>query len=176
MRRLSGEERARWLLVPLAAVLAGLLLVFFVFFNYSTVEGDSMRPTLLPGDRLLVTKGYDHPRRGDIIVFTMMERGHEIEVVKRVVGVPGDIVETRGDLAWVNGKPEPKGFDIIVGRSGAPTGPTRVAAGSIFVLGDNRPVSLDSRYTGPVGLNSVLGQAVAVFSPVTRVRMLDLRR
>ncbi|HEY3318281.1 MAG TPA: signal peptidase I [Coriobacteriia bacterium] len=174
LRERMPDDRYGWLLVPLAVVLVGVLLVFFVFFHYTTVEGDSMKPTLLPEDRLLLTKGYGQPRRGDVVVFVLDENGREVEVVKRVVGIPGDSVVTKGDLAWVNGEPEPKGFDVLVGASQRRTGPSRVPEGSLFVLGDNRAVSLDSRFIGFVRLDYVLGRAVAVFSPVTRIRTLDL--
>lgn len=170
------EERYAFLLGPLVAVLVTLLLVFFVFFNYTTVDGESMLPNLWPEDRLLFTKGYDAPLRGDIIVFRLKEGSRDVEVVKRVVAVPGDRVETRGDRAWVNGEPEPGSLELIVGDSRRPTGPTVVPRGKVFVLGDNRVVSLDSRFIGLVDLDSVLGRAVAVYSPVTRLRVLDSGR
>lgn len=171
-RRRRSERRYAIALVPLSAVAVTLLLVFFVLFHYTTVEGDSMRPTLLTQDRLLLTKGYDGPHRGDIVVFLLKEQGAEVEVVKRVVGLPGDTVETRGDVAWVNGHAEPKGYDILVGGGDRLVGPVRVPKGSIFVLGDNRVVSLDSRFIGPIPLTSVVGRAVAIFTPVTRIRRL----
>jgi signal peptidase I len=168
----EGKDRSAWLLGPLAAVLIALLLVFFVFFHFTTVDGDSMKPTLLNQDRLLLTKGYPHPRRDDIVVFTLKENGTPTELVKRVVGIPGDTVYCKGDLAWVNGKPEPRGFDVLVGPSTQPVGPVTVRAGEVFVLGDNRAIALDSRIIGPVPLSSVVGRAVAVFAPLSRLRLL----
>lgn len=168
-----SERRYAIALVPLTAAVVTLLLVFFVFFRYTAVSGDSMKPALLTQDRLLLTKGYDAPHRGDIVVFLLKENGAEVEVVKRVVGLPGDTVETRGDLAWVNGKPEPAGYRVIVGDGDRLVGPLTVPKGDIFVLGDNRHVSLDSRYVGPIPLSSVIGRAVAVFAPVTRLRELS---
>lgn len=169
------NDKSAWLLVPLTIVAVGLLLVFFVLYRYTTVEGPSMKPNLHTQDRLLLTKGYATPRRGDIVVFTVKEGGQDVEVVKRVVGLPGDTVLTRGDLAWVNGKPEPKGYDILFGDTDREVGPLVVPDGSIFVMGDNRPVSLDSRFIGPVKLESVIGRAVLIFAPVTRIRMLSIK-
>lgn len=167
------DDRYALLLVPLAAVMVTLLLVFFVFFHYTTVDGDSMKPTLLSQDRLLLTKGYDTPHRDDIIVFTLDEGGQQVEVVKRVIGLPGDSVFTRGDAATVNGKPEPRGFGTLVSDSQRTVGPLTVPKGQLFVMGDNRAVSLDSRFIGTIPISSVIGRAVAVFSPVTRLKMLD---
>lgn len=174
----SGEDgrvpndRYALLLLPLAVVFTLLVLVFFVLFGRATVSGDSMTPTLLAEDRLLLTKGYPVPRRGDIIVFVRDEQGRPTEVVKRVIAIPGDEVRTYGDLAWIGGKPEPKGYDIVISGSRRRVGPVTVPKGSVFVLGDNRAVSLDSRFIGFVPLSSVKGRAVAVFSPVTRIRRI----
>lgn len=174
-QRTPDDPRA-WLLVPLTAVLVALLLIFFVFFDYSTVDGDSMNPTLLAEDKLLLTKGYDGPRRGDVVVFRLNEGGTEVEVLKRIVGVPGDTVETLGDRAVVNGNAEPGWYAPLVGGSRRVVGPLVVPKGMVFVLGDNRPVSLDSRFIGLVDLKSVHGRVVAIFTPVTRLRLLDAGR
>lgn len=175
-RRRRSDRLYAIALVPLTAAIVALLLVFFVYFHYSTVAGDSMVPTLLPGDRLLLTKGYGAPRRGDIVVFLFVENGAKVEVVKRVVGLPGDTVETRGDLAWVNGKPESSGYSVLVGDGDRLVGPLTVPKGGIFVLGDNRPISLDSRYIGTIPLTSVIGRAVAIFWPVPRLRSIPTLR
>jgi signal peptidase I len=174
----SGEDprvpndRTAWLLAPLTVVMVALLTVFFVLFHYTTVDGDSMRPTLLSEDRLLLTKEYSTPRRGDIVVFDFEERGKTIEVVKRVVGVPGDTVQTRGDRAWVNGRPEAVAHGAILAARDVPFGPAVVPKGTVFVLGDNRPISLDSRFIGFIPLKTVKGRAVAIFSPVTRLQLV----
>jgi signal peptidase I len=171
--RPTDERLAGFLLVPLAIILTALILVFFVFFQTSQVQGDSMRPTLLTEDRLFLTKGYGSPRRGDIVVFNLNEGGTQVEVIKRVVGLPGDVVYTKGDLAWVDGKAEPKTYSLVTGKSGRVVGPLKVPQGRLFVLGDNRAISLDSRFIGPIPLTSVIGRAVAIFAPVTRVRILN---
>jgi signal peptidase I len=158
------------LLIPLSLITGTLLVVFFVVFNYTTVVGDSMVPTLLPGDRLLLTKSYIAPQRGDIVVFTLKEEGKDVDVVKRVVGVPGDVVVTVGDFAWVNNKPDHK---IEEGGGLTRFGPVEVPPGKVFVLGDNRPISFDSRYVGFIPLKDMKGKAVAVYAPIQRVRRLD---
>ncbi len=161
------------LLIPLTAVMVTLLVVFFVLFNWTTVEGDSMEPGLHPEDRLLLTKTYRTPERGEIVVFRLKQQdGSYIDVVKRVIGLPGDTIRTVGDLAWVNDRPEPSGYVIQKGSSQREVGPLKVPAGELFVLGDNRPVSLDSRFIGPVPMAAVKGKAVAIYAPITRLRRL----
>jgi signal peptidase I len=133
------------------------------------VMGNSMRPTLLPGDRILLNKlayglrlpGTDRwllrwgaPRRGDVVVLLMPGDGRSL--VKRVVGGPGDTLEVRDGHLCVNGEPD--------GDSTAPTGfvPVRVPEGSYFVMGDNRGISLDSRAFGCVEAGRVQGRVAAV--------------
>jgi signal peptidase I len=167
--RIADDPWAPWL-IPLALLMATLIIVFFVTFNYTTVDGDSMKPMLLSQDRLLLTKSYTEPQRGDIIVFKLKEGPRYADVVKRVVGIPGDTVLTVGDLAWVNGKPETPDHLIEVSGDQSRVGPVTVPSGTVFVMGDNRAISLDSRYVGCISLADVKGRAVAVFSPITRVR------
>ncbi|MFA5843616.1 MAG: signal peptidase I [Coriobacteriia bacterium] len=172
MRSAIGDRKAALLVLPLTALLALVLVVFYGAYDTARVDGPSMDPTLLSEDRLLVTKGYPDPRRGDIIVFEEIEGGTPMRLVKRVVGIPGDSVRTVGDRAWVNEKPE-AAHEAVIGPDRQIVEPSVVAPGELFVMGDNRPDSTDSRFFGPIALRSVIGRAVAVFSPVTRIRHLD---
>ena len=109
-----------------------------------------MLPTLRSGDMVLLTKGYPQPRRGDIVFTRVMEQGAPVEIVKRVIALPGDTVEIRNDVAIVNGvngararavrRSDGRRFRRVLPRPG----------GSVYVMGDNRPDSEDSRYIGPV--------------------------
>jgi signal peptidase I len=167
----KGDRLARRLLVPLIVVLLLVLAVFYVFFGVAQVQGPSMVPTLFDGDRLLLTKRYASPRRGDIVVLVIDEQGTPTEIVKRVVGLPGDTVEVFGDMALINGKPETPHADLV--RSETPhIAPQTVPPGTVFVMGDNRPVSLDSRYIGPLPLTAVVGRVAAIFAPVGRMRVI----
>lgn len=161
------------LLLPLGALLATLLLVFFVFFQTAQVVGDSMEPGLRHGDRLLVTRGYDDPVRGDVVLLRFRSPEGEETVVKRLVAHEGDEVIVRGDDVWVNGEYASIGYGTIVGGSNVATGPLTVEGARVFVLGDNRSVSLDSRFVGTVSEEVVIGRVVAVWSPVTRLRLVD---
>ena len=168
----AGDALARAILVPLLVLLALLLLVFYGLFQPAMVDGPSMLPTLHSADRLLVTHGYPTPRRGDIIVTIVPENGTGVDVVKRVIGLPGDTVEIRSDVAWVNGVAEPQRGQVVVAAYSMSAPPITVPKGRLYVMGDNRAVSEDSRYLGPVPLSGAKGRAVAIFAPVNRVRLV----
>lgn len=167
-----GDRIARNLLIPLVILLLTVVAVFYVFFDVSQVSGPSMVPTLLDGDRLLLTKGYTSPRHGDIVVFVIDEQGKPTEIVKRVVGLPGDTIEVMGDNVLVNGKPEATPHPVVIRFDAPRIAPQTVPAGTVFVMGDNRPVSLDSRYIGPLALTTAHGRVAAIFAPVGRMRVV----
>jgi len=146
--------------------------VFYVFFDVSQVSGPSMVPTLLDGDRLLLTKGYTSPRHGDIVVFIIDEQGTPTEIVKRVVGLPGDTIEVLGDNVLVNGKPEATPHPVVIRFESPRIAPQVIPAGTVFVMGDNRPVSLDSRYIGPLPLSTAHGRVAAIWAPIGRMRVV----
>jgi len=167
----AGHRLASRLLVPIA-VLAFVVLMFYVFFHFSRVDGPSMLPTLRTNDRMLVTKGYPTPRRGDVIVTKVIENGQPVDLVKRVIALPGDTVEIRQDAAIVNGQPEPARGQIIFLPVAVSAAAITVPPGMLYVMGDNRPDSTDSRFIGSVPLRGVLGRAVAIYTPVNRIRMI----
>lgn len=167
------DRLARMLLIPLATILAALVITFFVMFQSVEVVGPSMEPTLRQGDHLLVTRGYESPLRGDIIVFDS-SIGDGEGVVKRVIAVAGDTISVEGETAIVLGVPESE-EGLELGGKPVRLGPLTVPEGTVFVMGDNRAVSLDSRYIGPVPLRDVRGRAVGVFTPLTRIRRLGTK-
>lgn len=129
------------------------LLAFSIFFykNFKTIEvqGNSMEPTLMEGERLLVSSAYwlvGEIKDNDIVVIRNIEEGDTI--IKRVYKSAGETV----DLANV-----PDSWDITQGKYVVPPG-------TIYVLGDNREVSQDSRHHGPFDLKDVLGKVVIVQS------------
>ncbi len=170
----TGRRLAGRLLVPLSLLFVGVLLVFYVLFTSITVKGESMEPALLDGDRLLITKSYDSPSRGDIVVFATLDRhNQEEDLVKRVIAVPGDTVEVRQGIALVNGAVEDTPGMGADQYDGTYVAPYTVPPGHVFVLGDNRRVALDSRELGPVPSSSVSGKAVFRYAPITRSGLLD---
>lgn len=163
-------------LMALVAILAALVTLLYVVFTVIRVDGDSMLPALEHNDRILVTRGYSNPQAGDIVAFFAVDYdGTRIRVVKRVVAVPGDSVEIVGDSAYVNGELSLVAPTATVSPDGQRTGSITVPEGTVFVLGDNRPDSLDSRIFGPIPLTSVIGRAKAIILPPSRVRRLTER-
>lgn len=167
----AGNRIAQKILIPLAAVFV-VLLVLYAFYGFGRVSGPSMLPTLHGGDMVLLTKSYPQPRRGDIIFTEVSERGRPVEVVKRVIGLPGDTVEIRADVAFVNGVEEPQLGQYVDPAGGDSVAAYAIPEGSLYVMGDNRPDSEDSRYIGPVPLSGVMGRVVAVYAPVYRMRRI----
>lgn len=175
-----GEQRhapklriANIVVLPLLAVFVVVVLVFRVIFQVVTIEGRSMEPTLYAWDYLLATRGYATPRRGDIVSISSSRSGG-IPFVKRVIAVPGDTIEIDGEQALVNGAPEP--WLIPRQASEDRMGPYTVPPGAVWVMGDNRHDSSDSRYFGFVPVSAVRGRAVLVYWPPLRARRLDAAR
>jgi signal peptidase I len=157
-------------IVPIAGALFIILLVFYVLFTATKVQGDSMLPNLRTEDRVLITRGYDAPARSDVVVVDAATGSGATEsLVKRVVGISGDVVEVRDDIVYVNGEPE-AGYEIArLPGAGMTLAPYEVPAGTVYVMGDNRPISADSRMLGALPLSAVQGRVVAIFAPVNRV-------
>ncbi len=155
------------------AVLISVGLNLFIV-QVTEVRQRSMESTLLSGDRVLVSK-IDYrihlPERGDIIVFKP-PIDTNIPYVKRVIGLPGDTIDLRDGMVVVNGKvlDEPYAFGQTTVRSGQVRFPFRVPQGQIFVLGDNRPVSGDSREWGAVPEDNIVGKVMLKFWPLREAR------
>jgi signal peptidase I len=159
-------------LIPLSLVLVVVVSLFLVFFTSYGVAGDSMVPTLLPGDRLFVTRDYDEPVRGDLVLVRVIVEVDEEVLIKRVLAIPGDEVVVEGDAVYVNG--ELAAADTAILLFDEPRlDPFIVPHDQVFVAGDNRPVSLDSRQFGAVSLDAIVGKAVAIFLPIGRMGAID---
>jgi len=159
-----------------AALLSLVIIVFIVqaFF----IPSGSMEPTLHVGDRILVGKfAYRiwEVKRGDIVVFHYPLNPNK-DFVKRVVGLPGERVEIKDGLVLISGRPLGEAYPTrLPGGDRACTsnyGPQVVPAGSLFVLGDNRCNSEDSRFFGFVPFKNVVGRAMIVYWPMDRVNLV----
>ena len=166
------------------AILIALFIRTFVVQAFKIPSG-SMKPTLLVGDHLLVNKfiygvkipflrktliPIDTPERGDIVVFIYpVDRSKDF--IKRVVGVAGDTITIKNKRIYINGAPSDDGHGVhtdslIFPGSLQPRdnfGPVTVPPGHIFVMGDNRDESYDSRFWGFVDLRDVLGKAFIIY-------------
>ncbi|MBD0306012.1 MAG: signal peptidase I [Nitrospiraceae bacterium] len=184
--------------IILAMLLAFAIRVFIV--QAFKIPSGSMIPTLLIGDHILVSKlsyglqwpadcklrlsfppitcytsktivAFGEPQRGDVIVFRYPE-DEEKDFIKRIVGLPGDTIEVRSKLVYINGTPShDKSYTQrvdpgIIDGSINPRdnfGPVTVPAGSYFVMGDNRDQSLDSRFWGYVRAEKIRGKAFRIY-------------
>lgn len=167
---------AEWVLVVVGAVLAALLVKTFLFQAFR-IPSESMVPTLLVGDRVLVNKvsyKLHEVHRGDVVVFTRPEKledpsGTEPEdLIKRVVAVGGDTVVARDGVLYVNNQPMTEPYV----QKGAGTfhldEAVTVPEGQVFVMGDNRENSQDSRYFGPISTDTIIGRAFVRMFPFNR--------
>ena len=166
--RKSAWEFARTVLV--AFVLAQVIMVSVA--QAFQVEQYSMEPTLLPHDRVLVDKltyRLRGPRRGDVVVLRY-PLNPQRNYIKRIAALPGDTVEIRGGRLLINGTfvDEP----YLNGTPHGDYGPVVVPRGAVFVLGDNRNNSEDSRSFGPLQVRYIVGQALLIYWPLPRARLL----
>jgi signal peptidase I len=152
------------------AVLFCFFLIAFVAQAFR-VQGTSMEPLLLDGERIVVNKfvyRFQPIERGDVVVF-WYPRDPSVSFIKRVVGLPGDLVEIRSGHLLVNGLVAPEAYLPASFRDGDSYPPTEVRKGYYFVLGDHRRSSNDSRSWGEVPEKYIYGRAVFRFWPLDRV-------
>ena len=180
--------------ILLLAPLIAILLTVYVFQSYQ-VDGPSMQNTLHNGDRLIVWKlprtwaritGHQYiPKRGDVVILTESglsnygDTQDTKQLVKRVIGLPGDRIVIKNNKITVYNKQYPGGFEpdatLPYGKNGA-IPPTMnnldltLSSTQLFVCGDNRPDSLDSRIFGPIQTKQVIGKLAARVFPVQDIK------
>lgn len=174
-------------------VLAVLILaVFNLAIDRRHVEGPSMQPTLHAGQLLLANKlaysplvssafathdadsTYDHPgtpHRGDIVILKRPGQPDGDNLVKRVVALPGEQIEIRNGVTYVNGQPLDEPYVVNHDRYSMP--PQTVPSGRVFVMGDNRPNSNDSRAFGPVSISDLVGRVWLRYWPLAEAGVLS---
>jgi signal peptidase I len=183
-----GRAILAWTLTALLAVGCAWLVQAYLVKSYR-IPSDSMANTLVPHQRVLVDRliyRFRSVHRGDIIVFRSAALGNEV-LIKRVVGLPGDLLALRSGRLYVNGvqasdsfvdkvdgvaEPTQPAYASSAGDPSAPWSlaqPYRVPAGRYFVMGDNRTDSDDSRYWGTVPQSAIIGQAFFTYWPLGRV-------
>jgi len=158
--------------IVVAGVMA--LIIRTYVLQTSIVPSGSMIPTLMINDRLFVNKFiyyFTDPERGDIVVFrSPMNDGKDY--VKRCIGMPGDVLEVRHGVVYINNK-ELILPGINIQKDDSFFGPIFIPTGHYVMLGDNRSNSFDSRYWGFVKRDDVLGEALFTFWPFSRMRVLN---
>lgn len=165
-----------YLLHSICIVLISWSMRTYVFQVFKIPAG-SMRPTLEIGDHFIANKliyQFNKPEHGDIIIFPFPKKPQQL-YIKRVVGISGDNVEMRTNKVYLNGKEIKEKFTTSsranVGSSEHETfGPITVPENALFVLGDNRDHSYDSRFWGFVDVNTVIGKAQSIYWSYDRER------
>ena len=182
-----GKEKSElweWIKALLIAFAIAAFIRYFLFTPI-VVDGDSMMPTLENGDRMIVNKiGYKigNPDRFDIVVFHAPEGK---DYIKRVIGLPGDHVEYIDDQLYINGEPIDEPYlaqykaEITEGNL---TGDFKlqdinpsldvIPEGHVFVMGDNRRFSKDSRHIGVVDIDEIIGDTNLIFWPINEIRIV----
>lgn len=155
---------------------AVLFCVFVVTFvvQLFRVEGASMRPLLADGERIVVNKlvyRFAPIARGDVVVFHY-PREPAVSYIKRVVGLPGDLVELRQGIVYVNGRALEEAYLVPEFRDHESQAPREVEQGYYFVLGDHRTSSNDSRTWGLVPERYIYGRALLRLWPLSRVGVI----
>ena len=167
----SGSEMLDWLQCIVSALVA-CILVFTFAFRVAGVIGESMLPTLEGGDRLIISKLFYTPKYGDIVVLRKEEFKSE-PIIKRVIATEGQTVDIdfEAGVVYVDGEAleEPYVNDLTHERESF-TEPVTVPEGCVFVMGDNRNRSTDSRYAaiGCVDTRLILGKAYLRLTPISR--------
>jgi signal peptidase I len=185
LKRRSGRRSViEWLIVLVVAVLVSLLVRTYAVQTFYIPSG-SMEPTLQIGDRIIVDKlsvefGTIHV--GDILVFKAPKAvaltgphgcGDKVaDLVKRVIGVPGDHLVSKGNTIYVNGQPLKQPWTHVAQIGLKPITPTYVTKNHYFMMGDNEPGSCDSRYWGLSPRSAIIGKAFARIWPLSRLGFL----
>ena len=168
-----GEEAKDWVISIVTAVVMALLIRTFIVELY-IVDGPSMRPTLQHEERLVVNKfiyKVRNPEKGEILIFKY-PRDTSRDFIKRVIAVGGDTIEIKEGRVYVNDQMLKEDYILEKTRTEYPK--VTVPEGTLFVMGDNRNNSDDSRFAdvGFVPLDLVKGKAVIVFWPLDNIQSL----
>lgn len=180
----KSKEFFSWVKAIVIAVILAFVIRTYIFAPI-VVDGESMMPTLVDHERIILNKfstSIDQIDRFDIVVFHATE---ERDYIKRVIGLPGDHIEYKDDVLYINGKKYDESYldKYKTELNGAPltwdftleevTGGTTVPEDELFLMGDNRQNSLDSREIGTVSIEKVVGKANFVYWPIKEIKFVE---
>ncbi len=166
-----NREVRNWFLSLAIAVVIALTVRFFVF-EFIRVDGESMYPTLFTNEYVFmekVTYWFSEPKRGDIIICSYP--GHTDTYVKRVIGIEGDEIAVKDGVLYLNGEAN---YDYFTDKMDKEVSPFIVPENHVYVMGDNRNASMDSRdnSVGALPDSMVQGKAVFVIWPLNQMHGL----
>lgn len=154
------------------AVVIALLINLFLA-QATRVYGQSMEPNLHTDQRLVVEKvsyNFHAPRRDDIVVLKVREDSQEL-LIKRVIGLPGETIRISNGVVYINGEPFEEPY--LASPTRGDYGPIEVPPLHVFVLGDNRNASNDSRSFGPIPLDNIIGRAWLSYWPLEQIGIVE---
>lgn len=163
------KEAREWLVTILVAVVVSLLFQNYVFAQVK-VEQHSMEESIHEGERLIENKfiyRFTKPKRGDIVIIE--PEGYDKRLIKRVIGLPGETVELKDGRVYIDGVPLEEPYAKGETHPRGDIYPFVVPEDSVFVLGDNREVSLDSRNLGAIPYSDIEGKAVLRIWPLDKL-------
>ena len=172
----SGKDMYDWVQCLIVALI--ICVVFFAFFvRIIDVVGTSMNPTLNNSDKMLVSGLFYKPKVGDVVVFKKDEYNPNKALVKRVIAVAGQEINIDFDrgIVYIDGQPIQEDYIAELTKTKEDfIGPKTVPEGCVFVMGDNRNMSTDSRKTeiGMVDTRLILGKAYMVIYPLSEFRVI----
>lgn len=171
----STRTIVEWVLIIGGALLAALVIKTFLFQAFY-IPSESMLPTLEKQDRVLVNKlsyRLHEVNRGDVVVFERPpnEAGVIRDLIKRVVALPGETVEGRDGRVYIDGEVLREPY-LPRGSTTSTFGPEKIPANHVWVMGDNRSNSSDSRVFGSISTSSVIGRAFVRVWPLTALSLL----
>lgn len=161
----AKNEVYDWTKAIVVAIILAVLIRIFVF-EFAVVEQTSMYPTLVENDKLCVIKityYFSPPERGDIVIVKLSESK---SLVKRVIALGGETIEIKDNAVYIDGTLLEEDY-LVDGLIYNDYGPVTVDEGSYFVMGDNRPVSQDSREIGFIVREDITGRVFLRISPFT---------
>jgi len=172
----TPRKKSKWgsIFLEIFQTLIMALIFYFLidsFFPRVRVENISMKPTLQPGELLLVNKlsyRLGEPHHGDVIVFHYPGNPSE-DYIKRLIGLPGDDIRVENGLVYINNQPMDEPY---IAAPPAYNGDWKIPEDSYFVLGDNRNQSSDSHSWGFVPRDLIVGKALIIYWPLDQVKTL----
>ena len=153
--------------------LAVVVLLLSFFFRHSVVDGDSMLGTLHNGEHLIISDLFYTPSRGDIVVFEDHSTGFKKPLIKRIIGVGGDEIRISGKKVYLNGELLEEDYVYVDGYYSDASIVLVVPEGELFVMGDHRNESSDSRIFGTISEDTVIGHVILRFYPFDTFGAVD---
>lgn len=172
------KEIIIWVVEIIAVILLAYFLVEYAA-EKTTVVGESMETTLQEGDKVIINKlayRFSKPNRFDVIVFKQRGKEHSYYNIKRIIGLPGETVQIKDGVVYINGEPITEKSDVdVINNPGLAVEPITLEDKEYFVLGDNRNLSEDSRFAniGNVVLDDIIGKAWIRLKPFNFVNELN---